>query len=165
MLPLYSRSPSQSIPSSNSETLRTDYRRRRSRPCPLRTHAMCTNTVKILNQILVVILKIGKEVKEFWQSVGVRQGDNMAHVLFLFLMSAFVETLKIEWKNTDISICTVQSVIGTELANRGGKLCEHIPKNYLSRSLTVVDILQCLYVDDGAFIFMTVLSAFVAWDG
>jgi hypothetical protein len=70
-------------------------------------------------------------------------------------MSAFAETLKIEWKNAGISVCTVQSVIGTELANRGGKLCGHVPKNYLLRSRTVVDILQCLYVDDGAVIFMT----------
>ena len=29
----------------------------------------------------------------------------------------------------------------------------HLPKEYLSRDLTAVEILQCLYVDDGAFIF------------
>ena len=58
-------------------------------------------------QNLVVVLKIEKEKQEFWQSVGVQQGDIMAPVLFLFLMSAFAETLKIEWKNAGISVCTV----------------------------------------------------------
>ena len=68
-------------------------------------------------------------------------------------MSAFAKTLEIEWKKAGISICTVRSVIRTELANGGGKLRGHLPKDYLSRSLTAVEILQCLYVDDGAFIF------------
>lgn len=31
----------------------------------------------------------------------------MAPVLFPFLMSAFAETLKIEWKATGIEVCTV----------------------------------------------------------
>jgi hypothetical protein len=36
----------------------------------------------------------------------------MAPVLFLFLMSAFAETLETEWKNAGIGVCRVQSVIG-----------------------------------------------------
>jgi hypothetical protein len=55
--------------------------------------------IECMYQDLVVILKIEKEVVELTQSVGVWQGDNMAPVLFLFLMSAFAETLKNEWKN------------------------------------------------------------------
>jgi hypothetical protein len=47
-------------------------------------------------QDLVVVLKIKQEVVELPQSVGVQQGDNMAPILFLFLMSAFAETLKAE---------------------------------------------------------------------
>ena len=73
-------------------------------------------------QDLVVVLKIEHKMQEFEQSVGVQQGDNMAPVLFLFLMSAFAETLEIEWKNADISVCTIHSVIGTELANSSRKL-------------------------------------------
>jgi hypothetical protein len=46
----------------------------------------------------VVVLKIKKEVREILQEVGVCQGDNMVPVLFLFLMTTFVETLEAEWK-------------------------------------------------------------------
>ncbi len=103
-------------------------------------------------QDLVVVLKIEKEVVEIPQTVGVRQGDNMAPVLFLFLMSAFAETLEAEWKQAGIEICTVQSFVGQPLTSGKGKLRGHLPKEYLSRELTAVEILQCLYVDDGAFI-------------
>ena len=80
----------------------------------------------------------------------------MAPVLFQFLMSAFAETLETEWKNASIEVCMVRSVIGKELANAGNKkLRGHLPKYYLSRALTAVEILQCFYVDNGAFIFAT----------
>jgi len=31
----------------------------------------------------------------------------MAHVLFLFLMSAFAKTLEVAWKEAGIDVCTV----------------------------------------------------------
>ena len=43
---------------------------------------------------LKVVFKIGKNKIEILQSVGVRQGDNMAPVLFLFLMAAMAELLE-----------------------------------------------------------------------
>jgi hypothetical protein len=66
----------------------------------------------------------------------------MAPVLFLFLISAFAETLKTKWKNAGIGVCTVRSFIGKNLTSSKGKLRGH-----------PVEILQCLYVDDGSFIF------------
>jgi hypothetical protein len=91
---------------------------------------------------LIVVLKIEKEIVELPQTVGVRQGDNMAPVLFLFLMSAFAETLEVAWREAGIEVCTVQSVTGTRLT-----------AGNLARNLTAVEIFQCfLYVDDGAFI-------------
>jgi hypothetical protein len=109
--------------------------------------------VEQIYQDLVVILKIKKEVVELPQSVGVQQGDNMAPVLFLFLMSAFAEMLEAKWKNVGIGVCTVRSFVGQKLALGEGKLQGHPPKEYLARMLTAVKILQCLYVNDGAFIF------------
>jgi hypothetical protein len=77
----------------------------------------------------------------------------MAPVLFLFLMAAFAKTLATEWKNVGIGVCTVRSVDGQKLASGEDKLRGHLPKEYLSRGLTAVKILRCLYVDDGVFIF------------
>jgi hypothetical protein len=58
-------------------------------------------------QDLVDVLKIEKEVVEMTQMVGIRQGDNMAPVLFLFLMSAFVEMLEAKWKCKQVGVCTL----------------------------------------------------------
>ena len=77
----------------------------------------------------------------------------MAPVLFLFLMSAFAETLEVAWKEAGIDVCTVRSVTGTRLTAGNGKIRGHSSKEYLACDLTAVEIFQCLYVDDGAFIF------------
>ena len=77
----------------------------------------------------------------------------MAPVLFLFLMSGFAETLESEWKNANIGVCRVRSVVSSKLAAGKGRIRGHLPKEYLSPHLTAVEIFQCLYVDDGAFIF------------
>ncbi len=77
----------------------------------------------------------------------------MAPVLFISIMSAFTETLEVEWKNARIMVCMVQSAIGEQLMNGEGKLRGHLPKDYMSHSLTAAKILQCLYVGDGTFIF------------
>ena len=118
-----------------------------------RTPPQFVAAIDRIYQDLVVVLKIEKEVVKLPQSVGVRQGDNMAPVPFLFLMSAFAEALETEWKNAEIEVCTVQSYVGEKLKSGEGKLRGHLPKEYMARMLTTVKILQCLYVDGGAFIF------------
>jgi hypothetical protein len=89
-------------------------------------------------------------------------------------MSAFAETLEAKWKKEQIGVCTVRSFVGPSLSSGKGKLRGHLPKEYLSRGLTAVEILQCLFVDDGAFIFnsradmtkgLTLLYRHFAWLG
>ncbi len=78
----------------------------------------------------------------------------MALVLFLFLMSAFAETLEIEWKN--VGIGCIHSMIRHWSGFgqwRRETTWAYLPKDYLLRSLAAVEILQCLYVNDEAFIF------------
>ena len=45
-----------------------------------------------------MIIKVGSEKREIEQTVGVRQGNNLSPVLFLFMMSAFAEALENEWE-------------------------------------------------------------------
>jgi hypothetical protein len=49
-----------------------------------------------------VIVKIGREKVEIDHEVGMRQGDSMSLVIFLFLMSPFAETLEKEWKQSGL---------------------------------------------------------------
>jgi hypothetical protein len=77
----------------------------------------------------------------------------MAPVLFLFLMTAFAETLEIVWKEWDIPILCVMTTVNEHIAE--GKICSHTPAMFKSKKLTAYEILQCLYVDDGAFSFGT----------
>ena len=65
----------------------------------------------------ICVLKIEKETVEIPQSVGVRQGDNMAPVLFLFLVTAFAETLEIVWKQQEIPVVSVMTATGENKIN------------------------------------------------
>ena len=49
-------------------------------------------------QDFIVVLNIGKSIEEIVQEVGGIQGDNMATVLFLFLVAAFDEILEKIWE-------------------------------------------------------------------
>ncbi len=99
----------------------------------------------------ICMLKIEKEIFEIPQSVGIHQGDNMAPVLFLFLMMAFAETLEIVWRQQEIPIVSVMVAKGDNMIN--GKICSHTLTMFKLTKLTGYKILQCLYVDDGAFLF------------
>ena len=83
----------------------------------------------------------------------------MAPVLFLFLMSAFAETLKVALKEAGIDVCAVRLVIEARLTAGNGKVRGHSPKEYLVCNLTAVEIFQCLYVDDGALDLRTTAEA------
>jgi hypothetical protein len=101
----------------------------------------------------IVVLKIEKEVREIPQEVGVQQGNNMAPVLFLFLMTAFAETLEMEWKRENPKVVTVMTASDDLIEH--GQLCSHTPKIICSMFLSPYKIFQCLYVDDGTFPFDT----------
>jgi hypothetical protein len=77
----------------------------------------------------------------------------MAPVLFLFMMTAFAETLEIVWKEQDIPILSVMTTTDEHLVE--GKICSHTPEMFRSKKLARYGILQCLYVDDGTFSFGT----------
>jgi hypothetical protein len=111
-----------------------------------------TTAVETIYRNNTCVLKIENKIREIPRTVGVRQGDNMAPVLFLFLMTAFAETLEIVWKERDPILC-LMTTANEHLAE--GKICSHTPAMFKSKKLTAYEILQCLYVDDGAFPFGT----------
>jgi hypothetical protein len=102
---------------------------------------------------LKVVFKINKKIQEIPQSVGIQQGNNMAPVLFLFLMSAAAETLEAAWKQAGIKVPTAAHTPANILNT--GCVRGHTPHMYTSRKLTAYEICQLLYVDDGAFPFPT----------
>ncbi len=53
----------------------------------------------------------------------------------------------------DIPILSVMTAADKNLANK--KPCSHMPAMFRSKKLTAYEILQFLYVDDGAFPFST----------
>jgi hypothetical protein len=99
----------------------------------------------------VCVLKIEKEIVEILQSVGMQKGDNMAPVLFLFLMIEFAEPLKIVWREQEIPILSIMMASNDNLIN--GKIRSHTPAMFTSKKLTAYKILQSLYVDDSVFLF------------
>ncbi len=101
----------------------------------------------------IVVLKIEKEVQEIPQEVRVQQGGSMAPVLFLFLMTAFAETLEMEWKCENIKVVTVMTASDDLIQH--GQLNSHTPKIFRSTFLSAYEIFQCLYIDNGAFPFNT----------
>jgi len=109
--------------------------------------------IKRMYTDLTVVLKIGKSVKEILQEVGVRQGDNMAPVLFLFLMNAFAESLEKIWELKGLERVTVVRASDEDFENGIGIVRGHTPKQYQSSKLVILSIFQCLFVDDGAFPF------------
>jgi hypothetical protein len=102
---------------------------------------------------LKVVLEIDKEIRNIVQSIGICQGNNMALVLFLFLMSAAAETLKSAFKEANIKVLTVAH--SPDNALEAGCAMDHTPQMYLSRRLTAYKIYQLLYVDNCAFPFPT----------
>ncbi|MCP4745472.1 MAG: hypothetical protein GY874_04910 [Desulfobacteraceae bacterium] len=99
-----------------------------------------------------VVIKIGKESSEIPQTIGVRQGDNLSPVLFLFLMSAFAEALETEWGKKGIEKAEFSRVSTESFQNLEGQLLGQKPKKGFANGV-IFNILQILYIDDGAFIF------------
>ena len=83
------------------------------------------------------------------QEVGVRQGDSMAPVLFLFMIMAFTETLEISWKKLGHKMITF-NMCKNSLRDRGS-LTGHAPQNFSEG--TLLELFNVLYVDDGDFPF------------
>ena len=66
------------------------------------------SAISRMYQDLKVVLKIGKIKEKMSQTVGVRQGDCMELVLFLFMVILFAETLETEWIKADLKMINLR---------------------------------------------------------
>ena len=111
------------------------------------------NTIGRLYDNLQVVIKVGKEKAEIAQTVGVRQGDNLSPVIFLFIMNAFAETLEHEWDVAGLVKATFHHLSTSNVTELTTGQCVSHKAKSASRFSEVLRVIQTLYVDDGAFIF------------
>ena len=103
------------------------------------------DVIRRLHDGFKLILKIGDETIEIPYGSGVKQGDVMAPVLFLFVMQAFAETAEELWED-DWQIETLEYKFQDD--NKGQLKSEkHNARGF------VLKLTHLLYVDDGAFAF------------
>ena len=100
-------------------------------------------------QDLKVVLKIEKIEEKMSQTVGVRQVDCMAPVLFLFMVMVFSETLETEWIKADLKMINLRQ--HTHSTHDVGKLTVHKKKCF--EQGTLLSLFCVLYVDNGALTF------------
>ena len=96
--------------------------------------------------VKIVISKVEKSI-DF--TVGVKQGDIMAPVPFLFLMLDFSETLECEW--TALGLSKSQFELKENSPRSTGQLVSHRPRTFSSGML--FDLFCMLYVDYGTPVF------------
>jgi hypothetical protein len=110
------------------------------------------NLVRIIDMMYTnvsVKLQVGKEKRLVPYTVGVQQGDNMAPVLFLFVMQAFSDSLKERLSNANVDDGIEFKYFKTTTTR--GRL---LNQNYKAKG-TDFKLRDLLYVDDGAFFFTT----------
>ena len=98
-----------------------------------------------------VILIIGKIDIYIPFEVGVKQGDIVALILFLFIMIAFAETIEKYWVRNDLKMIKFNGHSNSPQSS--GRITSH-PAKIFSHG-TLFKIFFMLYVDDGAFAFET----------
>ena len=82
------------------------------------------SAISRMYQDLKVVLKVGKTEEKMSQTVGVRQGDCMVPVLFIFMVMAFEETLEKECIKAELNMINLRQ--HTHSPCNVGKLTGHI---------------------------------------
>jgi hypothetical protein len=105
------------------------------------------NVIRRLYENVELKLNSGSAKNKIPYSVGVKQGDAMAPVLFIALMQARAETLEDEWEAADIQTVDLCHFKDT------GKHQGCMPGQAWDSKGTTFKINPILYIDDGMFVF------------
>ena len=114
------------------------------------------SAIKRMYTDLKVKISVEGKTAEISQTVRVRQGDNLLPVLFLFFMSAFAESLEKEWRQSNIKTAQFMRASQDYIMNGKGSLTGQAKTRdsiFPYGKGSIFNILQILYIDDGAFIF------------
>ena len=119
--------------------------------------------IKNLYKNFKIKLTVGKCVNFIRYSTGVKQGDNLAPILFIIVMQFLAELLEEKWRLNNIT--KIQFSHNTNAFYKGGVLIKH---NNKKRFLSKDEIFLLLYVDDGALPFVsredTILGTNIAFE-
>ena len=99
------------------------------------------------NKVRLIIGKIDTSIPF---KVGLKQGDSVAPVLFLFIMMAFAETVEAEWDKHNTQ--KIEFKRHSNSPQSSGKITSHPAKNFSQD--TLFDNFCMLYMDNGAFAFI-----------
>ena len=103
--------------------------------------------IQSLHDETEIKIQIGTKKGSVKNTMGVKQGNAMAAVLFILVMQAMAETLTPLWELANIA--TPEFRFHKETKSLYGKMKG---QNYKTRG-TKFDLFLSLYVDDGSFIF------------
>jgi hypothetical protein len=118
-------------------------------------------TIKKMYTDVTITTKIGKVTEEFKSTSGVKQGDNLAPILFLFVIQAAVETMEKNWPvdTPDLEWSPDEFIPGIN-SNDGQQGRVHHKGSLTHRSLKSKEKVKLkhsrsFYADDGAFFFLS----------
>jgi hypothetical protein len=92
-----------------------------------------------------VKIRVGESDVEVTCTVGVKQGDNLAPILFIIFMQAALEIVHQKWERKKP---TFRSKEDSVLTGRNFKICG---KNGDARGCVTFEFYRSFYADDGAF--------------
>jgi hypothetical protein len=118
----------------------------------LNKYGLLDNLVKNVAKLYrncTVKIKVGKSYADVDYTTGVHQGDNMSPGLFLFMIQAFLDTLKLEMKPASFSYFPENKNGNVETAK--GSI---INQNTSAKGANF-ELQSSFYVDDSFFVFQS----------
>ena len=115
--------------------------------------------IKVIRRLytgLKVKIKTGDSEAEVDSTQGVKQGDNLAPCLFLFMMQAVTSTIKEEWESAGLCVKTVSKDDGMVSGSRKKGDCDRLykhPRPQDNAGTIMRRIMGFLYADDTGLLF------------
>ena len=107
------------------------------------------SVIKCLHQLVTIKFTWGKNKHDLPSLVGIKQGDTLAPILFLFIMQAAMETLEAVWSDHNIEAPSFSWDPDSDDRSINGTITGQLTR----KTGTISQLFRSLYADDGAFMF------------